>query len=84
MLQNEPRLTPKTLFGDLQRRFPGRFSDGQCRTFQRRVKQWRSEQGPNKEVMFEQKHWPGRVAGCDFTHMDNLNVTIQNVPFNHL
>ena len=31
-------LEAKTLFEDLQRRYPGRFSDGQVRTLQRRVK----------------------------------------------
>jgi hypothetical protein len=39
-----PRLEAKTLFQELQRRHPGRFADGQLRTLQRRVKQWRAEQ----------------------------------------
>ena len=43
-LQLNPGLEAKTLFADLQRRFPGRFADGQLRTLQRRVKQWRAEQ----------------------------------------
>src|SRR4051794_5454049 len=30
-----PGLEAKTLFADLQRRFPGRFADGQLRTLQR-------------------------------------------------
>ena len=33
-------LEAKTLFEDLQRKYLGRFSDGQLRTFQRRVKSW--------------------------------------------
>ncbi len=37
-----PGLEAKTLFADLQRRFPGRFADGQLRTLQRHVKQWRA------------------------------------------
>ena len=40
-LEDHPGLEAKTLFADLQRRYPGRFADGQLRTLQRRVKQWR-------------------------------------------
>lgn len=45
-LELNPGLEAKTLFADLQRRFPGRFADGQLRALQRRVKTWRAEQGP--------------------------------------
>src|SRR5438477_4618007 len=34
-LQLHPKLEAKTLFADLQRRFPGRFANGQLRTLQR-------------------------------------------------
>src|SRR6188474_2263225 len=44
-----PGLEAKTLFLDLQRRFPGRYPDGQLRTLQRRIKQWRALEGPPKE-----------------------------------
>src|SRR5689334_18673267 len=40
-LTDSPGLQAKTLFEDLQRRFPGRFPDGQLRTLQRRLRQWR-------------------------------------------
>src|SRR5271154_2297567 len=62
-LQLNPGLEAKTLFADLQRRFPGRFADGQLRTLQRRVKTWRAEGGPAKEGFFAQVHHPGRLAG---------------------
>lgn len=42
-LQQQPHLVAKTLFMDLQKKYPGRFSDGQLRTFQRRVSDWRIE-----------------------------------------
>ena len=42
-LQQQPYLVAKTLFVDLQKKYPGRFSDGQLRTFQRRVNKWRIE-----------------------------------------
>jgi len=41
-LRINPGLEAKTLFEDLQRRYPGRFGDGQLRTLQRRVKIWRA------------------------------------------
>src|SRR5262245_13755327 len=37
-LELNPGLQAKTLFDDLQRRFPGRFADGQLRALQRRIK----------------------------------------------
>jgi len=45
-LGNNRGLQAKTLFEDLQRRYQGRFADGQLRTLQRRVKVWRALEGP--------------------------------------
>lgn len=83
-LENNPGLQAKTLFDDLQRRYPGRFLTGQLRTLQRRVKVWRGLNGPGKEVFFPQKHEPGVLCESDFTHMDSLGVTIMGQPFDHL
>jgi hypothetical protein len=77
-------LEAKTLFEDLQRRFPGRFSDGQLRTLQRRVCGWRIESGPPLEVFFDQIHKPGELCQSDFTSMNNLSVTIASRAFPHL
>jgi hypothetical protein len=74
----------KTLFEELQRRHPDRFAEGQLRTLQRRVKQWRATRGPDKEVFFAQQHLPGRLGASDFTHMTDLGVTINGEPFAHL
>ncbi len=41
-LRVEPGLQAKTLFEYLQEREPGRFTDGQVRTLQRRMKNWRA------------------------------------------
>ena len=79
-----PGLEAKTLFADLQRRFPGRFADGQLRTLQRRLKTLAGRSGPAKEVFFAQVHHPGRLAASDFTHCTDLGVTINGVPFDHL
>src|SRR5271155_5263546 len=83
-LQVNAGLEAKTLFADLQRRFPGRFADGQLRTLQRQVRSWRAQSGPAKEVFFAQVHHPGRLAASDFTHCSDLGVTINGSPFAHL
>jgi len=83
-LEINPGLEAKTLFEDLQRRYPGRFADGQLRTLQRRVKAWRALEGPPKEVFFPQVHKPGQLCQSDFTHMNSVGVTIQRQPFDHL
>jgi Mu transposase, C-terminal domain len=83
-LRINPGLEAKTLFEDLQRRYPGRFGDGQLRTLQRRVKIWRALEGPPREVYFPQVHQPGELCQSDFTSMNSLGVTIQRQPFEHL
>jgi hypothetical protein len=84
LLELNPGLQAKTLFEDLQRRFPGRFPDGQLRTLQRKIKAWRVTEGPAQEVFFEQVHTPGQLGASDFTHMNDLHVTIAGQPFDHL
>src|SRR5258708_19798270 len=83
-LQVNTGLEAKTLFADLQRRFPGRFAEGQLRTLQRHVKSWRAQSGPAKEVFFAQVHHPGRLGASDFTHGTKLGVTINGSPFEHM
>jgi hypothetical protein len=83
-LELEPRLRAVTLFTWLQERHPGRFPDSQRRTFERRVREWRSTQGPPQEVFFPQVHHPGRLAASDFTSMNGLGVTIDRQPFDHM
>jgi hypothetical protein len=43
-----PSADAKALFMDLQQQYPGKFPDGQLRTFQRRVKVWRVEQANDR------------------------------------
>jgi len=83
-LRMNPGLEAKTLFEDLQRRYPGRFGDGQLRTLQRRVKIWRALEGPPREVYFPQVHKAGELCQSDFTSMNSLGVTIQRQPLEHL
>lgn len=83
-LEGNSGLEAKTLFEDLQRRYPGRYSDGQLRTLQRRVKVWRALEGPSQEVYFPQEHRPGELCQSDFTHMKSLGITINHNPFRHM
>ncbi len=83
-LRLNPGLQAKTILEWLQREHEGKFQDGQLRTLQRRVKQWRSTEGPAKEVFFSQTHHPGDLGASDFTHMTSLNVTIAGQPLDHL
>lgn len=83
-LRVNPGLEAKTLFEDLQRRYPGRFADGQLRTLQRRVKVWRALEGRPKEVYFPQVHKPAELCQSDFTWMNDCGVTIGAQRFDHM
>ena len=84
LLKVSAGLEAKTVFEYLQRRYAGQFEDGQLRTLQRRIKTWRATEGPAKEVFFAQQHPPGRLGASDFTHMEELGVTLQGQSFPHL
>jgi len=86
LLERDPAgvLEAKTIIKELDRRFPERFTPGQVRTLQRRMRDWRALQGPDKEVFFEQVHPPGREMAGDFTHGSDLGVTIGGELFEHL
>lgn len=83
-LKDAPELEAKTLFEDLISREPERWSPGQLRTLQRKVRRWRAQHGPEKEVFFAQEHRPGDAMQTDFTHARELGVTIAGEPFDHL
>jgi hypothetical protein len=78
------KLEAKTIFEELCRRHPETFEGGQLRTLQRRVRLWRAERGPEKEIFFPQLHTPGRMGAIDFTHATELGVTIAGVLFVHM
>ena len=58
-LAENPGLQAKTLFDWLGRKYPGRFDDGQLRTFQRGVKRWRAA----ARGLLQPSAFP-RPAGC--------------------
>ncbi len=82
-LTDWPELEAKALFEDLCERYPGRYGEGQVRTLQRRVKQWRAMQGPERVLFFEQRHRPGEAIQVDFTHASALGITIAGEGFPH-
>jgi hypothetical protein len=83
-LERDAALQAKTLFDLLCVQHPGRYQAGQLRTLQRHIQQWRALHGPEQEVYFAQVHMPGRLAQSDFTHMNDLAVTLGGLPFPHL
>lgn len=84
MLEINPGLEAKAIFESLQKEKPGKFSDGQLRTLQRRVKVWRATEGDCKEVFFDQVHHPGQLCASDYTNMSQLGVSIAGERFDHL
>jgi len=83
MLEEAPELEARTLFDHLVGRKPDAYTAGQLRTLQRRVREWRAQRGPEREIFFSQAHRPGEALQTDFTHATVLGVTIGGEPFEH-
>lgn len=83
LLEDNPALQPITLLGVLEEHTPGRFDRSHLRTLQRRVKRWRAQYGPEKEVIFRQNHIPGDIGISDYTWMNSLNITLAGAEFKH-
>jgi len=83
-LVDAPELEAKILFEDLLEREPDRFVPGQLRTLQRRIKEWRAKEGPDKLVFFPQEHRPGEAAQTDFTWATELCITIRGKVLKHM
>jgi len=84
MLGTEPGLQAKTIFAELQRRYPGKFTMGQKRSLERRVRQWKEEHGSEPVLNFAQDHRPGERMQLDWTHCKTLEITIAGEAFDHL
>src|SRR5258708_6081713 len=83
-LERDPALQSTTLFALLCERHPDRYRPTQDRTLRRHIARWRVLHGPEKDIIFEQVHTPGERAQSDFTHMEDVGVTIAGEPFPHL
>jgi hypothetical protein len=84
MLVAAPELEAKSIFEHFLERYPGRFEQRHLRTFQRRVRQWRSMHGAAKEIHFAQISQPGEVIQTDWTHAEKLGITIAGIAYPHL
>ena len=82
-LRAAPELEAKALFEHLLESPGEALQEGQLRTFQRRVRQWRLEHGAEPEVIFAQEHRPGEVMQVDWTHAKELGVSIAGQPLDH-
>ncbi len=83
-LRDDPAFEAKTIFEALCDRHPDRFEPGQLRTLQRWIRRWRAAEGPDKTVVFGQRHRPGEALQTDFTRVGELAVTIAGAPLLHL
>jgi hypothetical protein len=82
MLEAAPGLEAKALFEWLCDERPGCYTEGQLRTFQRRVSEWKARHVP-QILTLEQDRVPGEMLQTDGTSMNVLRVTIRGEPFPH-
>jgi len=85
LLERDSALQAVTLLRHLQGLHPLAFPDDRIRrTLERRVRQWRALNGPERDIIFRQTPEPGHMAQSDFTHAEELEVTIAGQAFAHL
>jgi hypothetical protein len=82
-LEEAPGLEAKALFEWLCEQQPGKYQEGQLRTFQRRVSVWQALHG-SQLLTLEQVRHPGEVLQTDGTWMNKLVITIDRQAFPHL
>lgn len=82
MLAGAPAIRPVAVFEELKRRHP-ELPQGVRRTLERRIRAWRAQRGPEKEVIFRQIHEPGQMGLSDFTDMGDLGVQVGGVALDH-
>ena len=71
-----PELEAKAIFEWLCEQDGIQYQEGQLRTLQRRVSNWRVLNG-NPTLTLDQIHYPGEVLQSDGTCMNELEVTLQ-------
>ena len=101
LLAKDSALQAVTLLRHLQTLHPLAFPDDRIRrTLERRIRQWRAQNGPERDIIVRQSPEPGYMAqlyaksglrkigptqnGADFTHADDLGVMSAGQPFPHL
>ena len=83
LLVSRSGLRPVTLLEEMQARHPDRDWNRLRRTLERRVRTWRGEHGPEREVIFRQDHPPGQQGLSDFTDMGDLGIAVGGAPLAH-
>lgn len=84
LLKNDPKLKAYIVLEEMLRRHPKDFLASWKRTLERRVRDWKFDNRVEQEVFFDQKHLADDVMAIDFTHMNELNVTIAGRVYDHM
>lgn len=80
----EPSLRADILLDELIRLHPdGAYNANHLRTMQRRVKKWREDYETFRDTHFKQLWHPGKTAQLDWTHANELEITLGGEPFKH-
>jgi hypothetical protein len=82
MLKAAPGLRAVGVFEEICRRHDD-LAPSIRRTLERRVRRWRAEHGPDRDVIFRQVPVPGRLGLSDFTAMGDLGVSIAGMTLDH-
>ena len=83
LLEASPGLWAVALHEEMMRRHP-ELHPGVRRTLERRVRAWKAKHGPEQEIIFRQRHEPGRRGLSDFTDAGALGVTVAGEPLAHM
>lgn len=83
LLTNAPTLEAKAIFDWLCEQHPGKYQEGQLRTLQRRISNWRAL-NQSQTATLDQVREPGEMMQLDGTWMTTLAVTIGGQPFKHM
>ena len=84
MLAIDAGLQSQTLMQWLIDQDAEKYNWSHLRTLQRRILKWKALKGPDQEVMFLQRHIPGKQSQSDWTHCNELEVKIDGQPFPHM
>lgn len=82
LLKAAPGIRPVAIFEELMRRHP-ELGSGIRRTLERRIRAWHALHGEEQEVIFRQRHEPGRLGLSDFTDMGGLGIMIAGEALDH-
>jgi len=82
-LEEAPELEAKALFEWLCEEKGAKYQEGQLRTLQRHISNWRALHR-SQMLSLDQVHQPGEVIQTDGTCMNGLKITIQLETFEHI